>query len=214
MQNPYAAPAAEEASPLDQRPKFEPTRAGWGARAAVVLTGLGHAVAGVLAVAPALNWVGVGHAWLGVAAVAAFVALPFHAIGMLLGLGAVMPFFYDLTKNAHALGLKSPSKTPAAALIDFIPPFSAWLPTELGRDLARGLEADTKYPVALANWWNLWLVAIGSYFIAPFLGWYFGLALFPGAACGVTACVFAFRVFWNLEMGMRAKAGLRTRRLI
>ncbi|MCA9643381.1 MAG: DUF4328 domain-containing protein [Polyangiaceae bacterium] len=217
-QNPYAAPETEEAPPVLERPAFEPTRAGWGARLAVVLTGVGHLAVGVVGVFGVLHFVEL-YIFPVRAIYLAGLAVPCHALGLLLGLGAVLPFFQHLTKNAHALSLKSPTRAPGAAALAFIPPFAAWQPTRLAKELAEGLGEEDKYAGALAVWWNAWLVAIGFYIAA----WFslhgpslliLVLCLVLGGFFGVVACVCAFRVFWNLEMGMRAKAKLPTRGLI
>ncbi|MEZ4376595.1 MAG: hypothetical protein R3B07_37675 [Polyangiaceae bacterium] len=217
-QNPYAAPEAEEAPPVLTRPAFEPTRAGWGARLAVVLTGVGHLAVGVVGTLGVLHFLDL-YVFPVQAIYLAGLAVPCHALGLLLGLGAVLPFFWDLTKNAHALGLESPTRAPGAALLAFIPPFAAWQPTRLAKELAEGLGAEEKYAGALAVWWNAWLVAIGFYIAAWLSLWGHSLlilviCLVLGGFFGVIACVSAFRVFWNLEMGMRAKATLPTRDLI
>lgn len=199
MQNPYAAPAAEEAP---QVLRFQTTGLG------------GVALGGAAVFGGADLLLGLGAAFL-IPESSPWVTelgrllLEFGTIFLIGGLGlslmSVVPFLHAHAKNAYALGLTQRAPTSAHLLVSLLFPIGSFSPATLSRELVKVLEAEERYHVALLLWWPLFWIAVAFHILALF-SW-FVPCLIAGSICGVTSSVFAFSVFRDIERSILARVG-------
>ncbi|MCA9643382.1 MAG: DUF4328 domain-containing protein [Myxococcales bacterium] len=197
MQNPYAAPEAEEAPPVL---RFQTT--GFGGVAlggaavfgcAELLVGLGAAF--LIPESPA--WVTeLGQNLLEFGAMFSLVALGLSVLG-------VVPFLHAHAKNAYALGLTERAPTSAHFLVSLLFPVGSFSPATTSRELMKAFETEERYHVALLLWWPLFWIAVAFHVLAV-ISW-FEPCLIAGSICGVISSVFAFSVFRDIERSVLAR---------
>ena len=197
MQNPYAAPEAEEAP---QVLRFQTTGLGGVALGGAAVFGCAEVLVGL----GAAFLLPESHRWVTELGQS---LLEFGAMFSLGGLGLslmrVVPFLHAHAKNAYALGLMQRAPTSAHLLVSLLFPVGSFSPATVSRELAKALETEERAHVALLLWWPLFWIAVAFHVLAVF-SWP-EPCLIAGAICGVTSSVFAFSVFRDIERSVLAR---------